>query len=113
MQNKKSIAFELYNKILSYFNNRIDEDGYSLKTKDDQTDDVFKLMVRVYNTFYLNFYYDQKNIYCSIDNGYHEIKLPLSSYTYEENTFDSFLIEVQKELELRIPDKFLKDRGWL
>lgn len=108
-----SIDSELYDKILSFFKTKIDNDGYSLIPENDKTDDVFKLQIKVYNTFYLTFHYNKKQISCSIDNGYHEIKLPLSSYKYDSSTFETFLKELQQELELRIPDKFLKARGWL
>lgn len=40
------------------------------------------------------------------------MKLKLSQELWDFSKFDLFLDELQEELELRIPDKFLKKHGW-
>ena len=41
------------------------------------------------------------------------IALNNSQEWWDEADFDVFFMELQKELELRIPDKYLQTRGWL
>ena len=40
-------------------------------------------------------------------------RLASVSYTHLTADFDVFFKELKQEIELRIPDKFLKAKGWL
>ena len=41
------------------------------------------------------------------------VALNNSQEWWDEANFDDFFEELQKELELRIPDKYLQAHGWL
>ncbi|EOE7227529.1 TPA: hypothetical protein UL418_000605 [Clostridioides difficile] len=63
--------------------------------------------------FIVLFNYDKGVIGCSIQYGENSfISLENSQKWYEKADFDVFCKELKKQLELRIPDKFLEANGW-
>lgn len=59
------------------------------------------------------FSYDKGRIGCSIQYGEKAfIQLDNSQKWYEETDFEIFCEELQKQIELRIPDKYLEANGW-
>ena len=81
---------------------------------DDRNHRAFSINFQAYNYFWVLFNYDKGVIGCSIQYGEKTfVELKNSQEWYEKADFDIFCKELQEELELRIPDKFLKARGWL
>lgn len=72
----------------------------------------FSIEFSVYNFFNIIFNYDRGSFGCSIVNGNLGISLPNSQKWYDKADMDIFCKELQEQLELRIPDKFLEHNGW-
>lgn len=66
-----------------------------------------------YKYFGVRFSYDRGSIGCSILNGELGIGLESSEKWFDEADLDKFFNDIKDEIEIRIPDKFLKKKGWL
>jgi len=74
---------------------------------------TFSIEFDAYNYFPLFLRYERGRIGCSIKYGENVyIGLPNSQKWYDNIDIDKFLNELQQELELRIPDKYLEAHGW-
>lgn len=74
---------------------------------------TFSVRFKAYDYFIVLFNYDRGVIGCSIQYGENSfIGLKNSQKWYEKADFDVFCKELQEQLELRIPDKFLEANGW-
>ena len=80
---------------------------------DDVNHREFSIDFEAYNYFVIRLNYDQGRFGCNIISGERMIALNNSQGWWDEADFDVFLIELQKELELRIPAKYLQAHGWL
>ena len=80
---------------------------------DDVNHRAFSIDFEAYNYFAIRLNYDQGRFGCNIISGERMIALNNSQGWWDEADFDVFLIELQKELELRIPAKYLQAHGWL
>ena len=80
---------------------------------DDVNHREFSIDFEAYNYFAIRLNYDQGGFGCNIISGERMIALNNSQGWWDEADFDVFLIELQKELELRIPAKYLQAHGWL
>ena len=80
---------------------------------DDVNHRAFSIDFEAYNYFVIRLNYDQGRFGCNIISGERMIALNNSQGWWDEADFDAFLIELQKELELRIPAKYLQAHGWL
>ena len=80
---------------------------------DDVNHRAFSIDFEAYNYFVIRLNYDQGRFGCNIISGERMIALNNSQGWWDEADFDVFLIELQKELELRIPAKYLQAHGWL
>ena len=82
---------------------------------DDEPDHrTFKLNFAAYNYFWIEF--DYENDWCEFFIVLNEAcKQSLCNRTkFSEITdWDAYLTGIMKEIELRIPEKFLKAKGWL
>ena len=74
---------------------------------------TFSVKFSAYNYFVVLFNYDRGIIGCNIQYGEKSfIVLENSQKWYEKADFDVFYKELQEQLELRIPDKYLEANGW-
>lgn len=74
---------------------------------------TFSIDFNAYNYFRVIIRYERGRIGCSLKYGEHVyIGLPNSQKWYDNIDMDKFLEELQQELELRIPDKYLEAHGW-
>ena len=80
---------------------------------DDVNHRAFSIDFEAYNYFAIRLNYDQGRFGCNIISGERMIALNNSQEWWDEANFDIFFMELQKELELRIPDKYLRAHGWL
>ena len=82
---------------------------------DEPNHQTFKLDFKAYDYFTIEF--DYENDLCEFFIALtKEVKLSLTKEpaVYSQITdLDSYLKEIMTEIELRIPDKFLKAKGWL
>ncbi len=56
--------------------------------------------------------YERGRFGCCISYGERTVALSNSQQWWEEADFDVFFKELERELKLRIPDKFLKAHRW-
>ena len=80
---------------------------------DDVNHREFSINFEAYNYFAIRLNYDQGRFGCNIISGERMIALNNSQEWWDEANFDVFFKELQKELELRIPAKYLRAHGWL
>ena len=80
---------------------------------DDVNHREFSIDFEAYNYFAIRLNYDQGRFGCNIISGERMIALNNSQEWWDEANFDIFFMELQKELELRIPDEYLRAQGWL
>ncbi len=74
---------------------------------------AFSIDFEAYNYFPIRLNYDKGRFGCNIIFCEKMIALNNSQEWWDEADFDVFFMELQKELELRIPDKYLQAHGWL
>lgn len=84
-----------------------------LDVYDDVNNRAFSVEFVAYDYFPIRLNYDKGRFGCCIAYGEKAIELNNSQQWWDEADFDVFFTELKEELELRIPDKFLKSRGWL
>ena len=73
----------------------------------------FKIRFVAYDYFPVVFNYEQGIIGCSIKCGKKRwISLVKGQHWYSDTDFNAYFSEAKKELELRIPDKYLIAKGW-
>lgn len=80
---------------------------------DDPNHRAFSSTFKAYDFFMVRLNYDRGNFSCCICTGGIEFGLDNSQKYWDTADFDVFLEELKQEIELRIPDKFLKAKGWL
>lgn len=74
---------------------------------------AFRIRFIAYDYFVVVFNYELDIIGFSIEINEERYISVLSGHNcYSEIDFEKYLQEVQKSLELRIPDKYLKAKGW-
>ena len=84
-----------------------------LDVYDDVNNRAFSVEFVAYDYFPIRLNYDKGRFVCCITYGEKAIELNNSQQWWDVADFDVFFTELKEELELRIPDKFLKSRGWL
>ena len=110
----EKFAVETSRMIRTYFGNRMDSLGiYDIVEEANHHE--FKIDFEAYDFFAIEF--DYENDLCEFFIVLtKEVKLSLTKEpaVYSQITdWDSYLKGIKDELELRIPDKFLKAKGWL
>lgn len=73
----------------------------------------FSIRFKAYNYFHLRLNYEKGLIGCCIIDGDYGLTIPTDQEWEDNFDYDKFFSDIQTELELRIPDKFLKANGWL
>ena len=74
---------------------------------------AFSIEFIAYDYFPIRLDYDKGRFGCCIMYGDTAIGLNNSQKWWDEADFDIFFDELKEELELRIPDKYLKAHGWI
>lgn len=80
---------------------------------DDPAYRSFSIKFKAYDYFPMRLNYDRGRFGCCIAMGETAIGLENSQKWWDSADFDIFFEELKQEIELRIPDKFLKAKGWL
>ncbi|WIW70885.1 hypothetical protein [Anaerosinus gibii] len=112
MQDKKSImiADSIMNILKNYFREKID--GFVISDATDIPYNMFSIEFRLYNYFPIILNYDRGSFGCAISYGEQGIALENSQRWYDEADMNVFVKELDEQIKLRIPDKFLDYYGW-
>ena len=109
----ETFAIKTSRMIRSYFGKRMDDSSiYDIVEKNNYR--AFKIDFAAYNYFWIEF--DYENDWCEFFIVLNEAcKKSLCNRTkFSEITdWDAYLTVIMKEIELRIPEKYLKAKGWL
>jgi hypothetical protein len=110
----EKFAVETSRMIRTYFGNKMDTSGI-YDAVEEANHHAFKIDFKVYDYFTIEF--DYENDVCEFFIVLtKEVKVSLTKEpaVYSQITdWDSYLKGIMVEIELRIPDKFLKAKGWL
>lgn len=110
--NYEIIVYELKGKLKEYFDNKIGT--FILSNQRNIPYPEFSLEFKLYNFYNIILNYDRGRFGCAI--LYCESKgvgLPNSQQWYDKDDLDISVRELDEEIRLRIPDKYLKHYGWL
>lgn len=113
MQNKKADEMSdiVVDILIQKFKNKMED--FEIFNITETPYKTFSIRFKAYDYFIVLFNYDKGVIGCSIQYGENSfISLENSQKWYEKADFDVFCKELKKQLELRIPDKFLEANGW-
>lgn len=80
---------------------------------DDKNHRQFSITFEAYNYFIIRVNYDNGRFGCCILQGNGFIGLKNSQMWWETADFDIFFSELDEELKIRIPDKFLIANNWM
>ena len=108
----KDMACYLIKSLIDFFGDKMS--GYSIfDVNEDVNNKSFRVKFLAYNYFPVSFVYDKGGIGFSICYGTYFIPLKNSQQWWDQADINILLTELEKDLILRIPDKFLKAHGWL
>lgn len=112
LQNKNSetISDEIINRLGDYFQKKIDDFMISEMTDTPYT--MFGIEFVMYKYFNIVLNYDRGRFGCSIINGNRFLPLENSQKWYDKLDMNTFLKELEEQIKLRIPDKYLEFYGW-
>ncbi|MBF2519423.1 hypothetical protein IA940_05755 [Listeria marthii] len=105
------LASKVSDEIEERLRDKISSSFSICKTQDEPWIE-FSIEFSAYNFFNIILNYDRGSFGCSIVNGGLGIALPNTQKWYDKADMDIFCKELQEQLELRIPDKFLVYNGW-
>ena len=105
------MASDFCDVIMERFGERVD-DFVILDVIEDPNWRAFSVKFKAYNYFPIRLNYDRGRFGCCISFGEYGIGLDNSQEWWDTADFDIFFDDLERELELRIPDKFLKAKGW-
>ena len=113
-QSVEEIKLELIGRIERYFGDRASELTIS-EFVDVPNYRILRLIFRAYDYYWVQFNYENDLCGFSIvlnDEFGASLESKMSSYMGTKD-WDNYLKEIMAEIELRIPDEFLKAKGWL
>lgn len=105
----------LISSLEKHFESRI-KGGFSTENiNEDENHKEFQLLFNVYDYYWIRIGYEKCYIgACILYSQNTPVFLDLSQKYWEDDfDIDLFMEEMKKEIELRIPDKYLKAKGWL
>ena len=110
----EEIKLELIRRIERSFGDRVTEITIC-ELVDVPNHYILRLIFRAYDYYWVQFNYDNDLCGFSIDLGNEfgaSLESKIRSYMGTKH-WDSYLKEIMAEIELRIPDEYLKAKGWL
>jgi len=110
IKNSERISDEIIEKLACYFQNEIDD--FMVSGETDSPYIMFQIEFVVYKYFNIILNYDRGRFGCSIINGNRYLPLENSQKWYDQADMNIFFKELEEQLQLRIPDKFLEFYGW-
>ena len=113
------LALSLYNTwnrgvfLLCKITNLLIYSNITLFNLTDEPYKMFSIKCTIYNYFVLVFNYDRGHFGCNIVCGDDAIALPNDREWDNDCDFAAFWKNVDEQIRLRIPDKYLQAYGWL
>ena len=114
LKSVEEIKLELIGRIERYFGDRASELTIS-EFVDVPNHRILRLIFRAYDYYWVQFGYENDLCGFSIalnDEFGASLESGMRSYMATSD-WDSYLKEIMAEIELRIPDEYLKAKGWL
>lgn len=107
LQNKgyEYISNELMDFMSKYFNNKIGTFIITYQTDKPHTE--FSFNFTIYNYFVIKLNYDRGRFGCSIIFGEAGLSIDISQKWYDQADLRTFCKELDDQVRLRIPDKYL------
>jgi|SRR5690625_148592 len=106
----EQLARNITKGLREYFGNKVD--NFSIFNVMDKPHIEFTIEFEAYNFFILYLNYDRGRFGCAIKYGNSGISLENSQKWYDKADMNIFFQELEQQLVLRIPDKFLEYYGW-
>ena len=110
LNNAKNIESFIITELDNRFKGKVEDFDISGSTDIPYT--MTSIVFCMYKYFYVRLNYDRGGFGCSIINGEYGISIESSEKWYDKADFNKFFIDLQEQIELRIPDKFLEYHGW-
>jgi len=101
---------EFMTALKNHFGEKID--GFTVIEQTDTPIIYFRFEFAMYKYFVVVFEFERTNFGCAISAKNRVIPLENSQEWYDNFKMKTFLKELQEQIELRIPDKFLEYNGW-
>jgi hypothetical protein len=114
VKSMQELATEVSERIQKAFGDRA-SDMTIYDVVDVPNHHMFSIKFKAYDYYEAHFGYELSftDFYIVISKGI-GISLPKEKYDFGSITnWDSYLKEIMAEIELRIPDEYLKEKGWL
>ena len=106
----KDTAKTFTKALREHFGDRVD--NFSIYNLIDTPHQTFSVDFQAYKYFIITLTYDRGSFGCAINYGKSSIGLDNSQQWFDKADMNVFLRELEQQLELRIPDKFLEFNGW-
>ena len=94
-----------------FFGNRAE--SFNLEHADDVPWKVLAFTFKAYRKFTMRFSYERGSFGYHICEGKFGYSIPTSIKWYEVNLMSQILADTKRDLELRLPDEYLIENGWL
>ncbi|MGX4670432.1 hypothetical protein JNUCC74_14765 [Cerasibacillus sp. JNUCC 74] len=111
MQNSEVLEDKIMKEIKNYFKDKITS-SFNVITRTDKPYTMFSFSFIAYDYFNVIFNYDRGRFGCHLFIGDKRIPLKNTQKWYDKADMQVFYQELEQQLELRIPDKFLEYNGW-
>ncbi len=111
-KNVDEMSDYIIDEMCKYFHDKV-KDFVVNNLYEDANHRSFSIEFNAYNYFPMKLNYDMGRMGYNICFGDRMISLDNSQKWWDEADFKILFEELQRELELRIPDKFLRIHGWL
>lgn len=105
------IAKEVIKSAKDVFGNKID-DIMLFNVMEAPAYRSFSVKFALYNYYVLRFNYDRGHFGCCIIFGEYSISVSSTMEWAQKSDFNEYWKEIDKQVRLRIPDKFLEANGW-
>ena len=106
----KESAREFIETAKKYFGNRVQ--GFSLYSVTDEPYKMFSLKFHAYEFYVVILNYDRGHFGCYISFGTDAIALESNKEWDDNGDLFDFWADIDEQLKLRIPDKYLIAKGW-
>ena len=87
--------------------------SFKLEHADDVPWKVFSFIFTAYRKFPMRFSYERGAFGYVICEGKFGYKIPSSVEWYKAYLMNQILSDTKRDLELRLPDEYLKENGWI
>ena len=107
----ETLLDEIIDTLKEYFGDKITS-SFTINEMTDTPYLMFNFSFIMYDFFNVVFNYDRGYFGCYIVVGDKKIPIRSSQEWFEQADMKVFCKELEEQLELRIPDKFLEYHGW-